>query len=162
MNDDRIPTIGEHRGVGLDDHQSPERLAVVKREIDAVLDGTNEVKQLLVEICADVTWSPEAKLLSAAKCRAMFELAAEGREARQPSTCGLSRRAPARSIANAGAILGLSAPCSTLGASQAWPVPYGARCRWPMTRPPMAARIVPWLPTLLALAFIAAVACGLL
>jgi hypothetical protein len=28
MNDDSIPTIGEHRGVGLHDHQSPSGLPV--------------------------------------------------------------------------------------------------------------------------------------
>jgi hypothetical protein len=77
MNDDSIPTIGEHRGVGLHDHQSPKRLARVTREIDTVL-GVNHIT-LLLEIAADVTWSPEARLTAAAKLRAMHELSVEKR-----------------------------------------------------------------------------------
>ncbi|BCG94366.1 hypothetical protein [Mesorhizobium sp. 131-2-1] len=77
---DRIPTIGEHRGVGLHDHQSPERLALVRREIDSVLDLADAT--LLVEICGDVTWSPEARLTSAAKLQAMHQLSAEDRKSR--------------------------------------------------------------------------------
>ncbi len=86
MNDDSIPTIGEHRGVGLHDHQSPKRLARVTREIDTVL-GVNDIT-LLLEIAADVTWSPEARLTAAAKLRAMHELADDQTQHR-PS---LSRR----------------------------------------------------------------------
>ncbi|RAZ90160.1 hypothetical protein DPM33_15135 [Mesorhizobium hawassense] len=79
-NRDRIPTIGEHRGVGLHDHQDEERLATVRREIDAVLDLTDPT--LLVETCADVTWSPEARLTAAAKLKAMHQIAAEDRKVR--------------------------------------------------------------------------------
>jgi len=36
-DDDAIPVIGLHRGVPLEDQQSPARLALVRREIDLVL-----------------------------------------------------------------------------------------------------------------------------
>ncbi len=39
--DDAIPVIGLHRGVPLEDQQSPERLALVKTEIDHVLGMTD-------------------------------------------------------------------------------------------------------------------------
>ncbi|RJT28122.1 hypothetical protein D3227_35085 [Mesorhizobium waimense] len=81
MNEnDRIPRVGEYRGVGLHDNQSPERLAVVKRELDSVLDLADAT--LLVEIVGDVTWSPEARLTAAAKLRAMHQIAAEDRKSR--------------------------------------------------------------------------------
>lgn len=77
---DRIRCIGEHRGIGLHDCQSEERLAVVRRELDVVLE-LNDIT-LLTEICGDPTWSPEARLTAAAKLRAVHELAAEDRAAR--------------------------------------------------------------------------------
>ena len=76
----RIPTIGEHRGVGLHDHQDEARLNVVRREIDSVLELADAT--LLVEIAADVSWSPEARLTAAAKLKAMHQLAAEDRKTR--------------------------------------------------------------------------------
>ncbi|MER9590928.1 hypothetical protein NKI94_19245 [Mesorhizobium australicum] len=77
---DRIPTIGEHRGVGLHDCQSKERLALVRREIDSVLD-LHDIT-LLVEVAADVGWSPEARLLAASKLKAMHQISAEDRKSR--------------------------------------------------------------------------------
>ena len=79
-DDDRIPTIGEHRGVPLHDGQDEARLAVVRRELDAVLDLKDIT--LLTEICGDATWSPEARLTSAAKLKATHQIAAEERAAR--------------------------------------------------------------------------------
>ena len=40
-DDDAIPVIGLDRGVPLEDHQSPERLALVRAEIDHVLGVTD-------------------------------------------------------------------------------------------------------------------------
>jgi hypothetical protein len=77
---DRIPTIGEYKGVPLHDYQSEERLTVVKREIDSVL-GVDDIT-LLVELCASPEWSPESRLLAAAKLRARHQLAAEDRRSR--------------------------------------------------------------------------------
>ncbi|MER8431384.1 hypothetical protein [Mesorhizobium caraganae] len=76
----RIPTVGEYRGIGLHDHQDEARLVLVRRELDTVLD-LHDIT-LLVEICADPTWSPEARLLAAAKLRARHQLAAEDRRSR--------------------------------------------------------------------------------
>ncbi|PBB20556.1 hypothetical protein [Mesorhizobium sp. WSM4313] len=77
---DRIPVIGEHRGVALHDYQDEARLAVVRCELDSVLDLADAT--LLVEIVADVSWSPEARLTAAAKLKAMHQLAAEDRKTR--------------------------------------------------------------------------------
>ena len=72
---DRIHCIGEHRGVGLHDCQSEERLAVVRRELDVVLD-LNDIR-LLTEICGDFTWSPEARLYR--RCEAQGRARTRGR-----------------------------------------------------------------------------------
>jgi hypothetical protein len=64
----------------LHNFQSEERLAVVRASIDAVFDLHDIV--LLVEVCADPSWPPEARLLAAARLHAMHQLAAENREAR--------------------------------------------------------------------------------
>lgn len=83
MNDDeadRIPICGYYRNVPMHDRQDEARLAVVRREIDAVLDLSG--LKLLVEICPDQRWSPEARLLAAARLKAMHQIAAEDRRVR--------------------------------------------------------------------------------
>lgn len=82
MSDDIIPIVGRHRGVPLHDRQDEARLTVVRAEIDRVLDLSDVDK--LIELCGNVTWSPEARLTAAAKLRAMYELAAEDRKTRPP------------------------------------------------------------------------------
>jgi hypothetical protein len=79
-NDDRIPCVADHRGIGLHDSQSEKRLALVKRELDSVLDLSDVHK--LIAICGNVAWSPEARLTAGAKLRAMHELATEDRKTR--------------------------------------------------------------------------------
>ncbi|MER9005911.1 hypothetical protein NKI15_19970 [Mesorhizobium sp. M0862] len=74
---DKIPTVGEYRGIGLHNHQDAERLALVRREIDTVFDLDDIA--LLVEVCASPEWSPESRLLAAAKLKARHQLAAEDR-----------------------------------------------------------------------------------
>lgn len=76
----KIPIVAEHKGVGLHDCQDETRLALVRREIDSVFD-LHDIT-LLVEICADPTWSPESRLLAAAKLKARHQLAAEDRRSR--------------------------------------------------------------------------------
>lgn len=76
----RITTIGEYKGVPLHDQQGEARLAVVRREIDSVL-GLDDIN-LLVEVCASPEWSPESRLLAAAKLMARHQLAAEDRKTR--------------------------------------------------------------------------------
>jgi hypothetical protein len=79
-DDDMIPTVGIHRGVGLHDHQSEARLSEVRRAIDAVFN-VEESRELL-RIAADPRWPPEARLLAAAKLEAMFEIATDERKVR--------------------------------------------------------------------------------
>jgi hypothetical protein len=79
-DDDTIPIVAIHRGVGLHDQQSPERLDVVRRAIDDVFDGT-DVGQLS-RIADDPRWPPEARLFAAAKLEALLEIAADERTVR--------------------------------------------------------------------------------
>ena len=77
----RFPIIETHRGVGIHDFQTPERIeSVVKPAIDAVhaMTGANA----LFQYARSPMHPPEARLLAAAKLEAMFELAAEHRETR--------------------------------------------------------------------------------
>ena len=60
-----IPIIGYHRGVGLHDQQSPERLAIVRAEIDRVIELSDLVE--LVKWAEDVAHAPEGRLLAGAK-----------------------------------------------------------------------------------------------
>jgi hypothetical protein len=80
-NDARIPIIGHHRGVGLHDEQDEARLAVVRSEIDFVMDRLSAVPDLY-EFACDVSHAPESRLLAGTKALAVFELAAEDRVAR--------------------------------------------------------------------------------
>ncbi len=78
--DDKIPTIGTYRGVGLHDQQSPERLDVVRAAIDQVFDVV-DIRELL-KIAASPRWPPEARLLAAAMLEAMMQIAADERKVR--------------------------------------------------------------------------------
>lgn len=75
-----IPKQGEHRGVGLHVFQDETRLAVVRAAIDRVYLLNDPTK--LFDFAGDPFEPPEARLLAAARCEAMFEIAAEKREVR--------------------------------------------------------------------------------
>jgi hypothetical protein len=77
---DIIPTVGEHRGVGLHDCQTPERLEIVRRAIDDVFDVADFRK--LLAIAGGPRWPPEARLFAAAKLQAIHQIAADKREVR--------------------------------------------------------------------------------
>jgi hypothetical protein len=79
--DDLIPIVGFHRGVGLHDQQSPERLELVKAEIDFVFDSLTDLKEL-ADYAGDMSHSPESRLLAGALVEARWQLAAEDRRAR--------------------------------------------------------------------------------
>jgi hypothetical protein len=94
--DDAIPVIGLHRGVPLEDHQSPERLALVRAEIDHVLGMTDA--GALADWADDPWHSPESRQLACAM--AMWTVAAETRALRpgislerlRASTAGLGSK----------------------------------------------------------------------
>src|SRR2546430_8960160 len=93
--DDAIPVIGLHRGVPLEDHQSPERLGVVRAEIDHALSMTDAVAP--AEWAGDSWHSPESRQLACAMVLSMWTVATERREPRpdidpervEASTAGL-------------------------------------------------------------------------
>jgi hypothetical protein len=97
-SDDAIPIIGLHRGVPLEDQQSPERLALVKAEIDHVLRMTNASE--LADYAGDSWHSPESRQLACAMAETAWTVAAETRNNRPPidlerlraSTAGLGSR----------------------------------------------------------------------
>src|SRR6266436_3493040 len=75
---DRIPAVEVYKGCRIHDQQPPERIeTVVKPEIDRVF-AISDPRQLF-EICKNVSWSPEARLLCRARLLAGWELATEGR-----------------------------------------------------------------------------------
>jgi hypothetical protein len=96
--DDAIPTVGSYKGIPLEDQQTPERLAVVRREIDVVLGLTDP--SALVRWAADSWHSPESRQLACAMAESMWVVAAETRNNRPPidleklraSTAGLGSR----------------------------------------------------------------------
>jgi hypothetical protein len=79
----KIPIVGHHRGVPLHDQQPEARLAVVRAEIDCVLDRIEDVGALY-RFAADQANSPESRLLASAKIQGIWQLRAESREARPP------------------------------------------------------------------------------
>jgi hypothetical protein len=80
MDNDEIPTVGTHRGVPLEDHQSDARLEVVRREIDVVLGMTDPGE---LARWADDPWhSPESRQLACAMAESMWAVAAETRALR--------------------------------------------------------------------------------
>lgn len=73
-----IPIVERYRGIGLHDHQDPERLAVVRAEIDRVYEIAADERQLW----AWVEWrpnSPESRLFAKALLLARVEAAKEKR-----------------------------------------------------------------------------------
>jgi hypothetical protein len=72
--DDAIGIAGYHRGIGLHDHQPPARLKIVPRHIDRAFALTDVGE--LYDFAGDVMKAPEARILAAAKCEALFEHAA--------------------------------------------------------------------------------------
>jgi hypothetical protein len=78
--DDAIPVIGLHRGVPLEDQQSPERLALVRAEIDLVL-AMNDPGEL-ADYAGNSCHAPEARLLAAAMAETAWTVAAETRALR--------------------------------------------------------------------------------
>lgn len=84
--DDRIPVAETYRGVGIHDQQDLQRIAQVKADIDTV-HGLDDWQQL-EKVCADVTIAPEARLLAAAKCEAIFQIAVDERRERPPIDLG--------------------------------------------------------------------------
>lgn len=79
-DNDEIPIVGTHRGVGLHDQQSPERLVEVRRAIDRVFEEHDFDR--LFAIARDITWAPEARLFAAAKLEAAFQMAVDERRER--------------------------------------------------------------------------------
>jgi hypothetical protein len=78
--DDAIPTVGSYRGVPLEDGQSPQRLEVVRREIDLVLGMTDA--GALARWAEDAWHSPESRQLACAMAESMWVVAAETRNNR--------------------------------------------------------------------------------
>jgi hypothetical protein len=78
--DDRIPTVGAHRGIGLHDCQSPARIKLVKAAIDRVARMSDVME--LVDFAADAVQPPEARLFAANKAEIHYQLAAEERRNR--------------------------------------------------------------------------------
>src|SRR5262245_28686696 len=76
----KIPIVEIYRGIGLHDHQDETRLAVVRVEIDQVF-GMTRLHELF-DFLTDIGRAPESRMLAAAKLEAVWELAAEDREAR--------------------------------------------------------------------------------
>jgi hypothetical protein len=76
----QIPTIAVHRGIGIHDHQTPGRIKTVKAAIDRVARMSDIME--LVDFAADPQQPPEARLFSANKLEAEYELAAEERRNR--------------------------------------------------------------------------------
>ena len=75
---DRIPCAEVYKGCRVHDSQPRARIeGVVKPEIDRVF-GISDPRELF-DICRNVSWSPEARLLCRARLLAGWELATEGR-----------------------------------------------------------------------------------
>jgi hypothetical protein len=79
LNDD-LPIACHHKGVAIFANQPARRIALIKKEIDQIHRISDPVR--LSEIAADSSWAPEARIYSAALCRAALQRAVERREAR--------------------------------------------------------------------------------
>ena len=75
-----IPVVEMYRGVGLHDQQPPERLELVRREIDLVWAMTKP-RDLFAFACNERN-APEARLFAEALCESVHVLAAETRSLR--------------------------------------------------------------------------------
>jgi hypothetical protein len=82
LEDDAIPIVALHRGIGIEDGQPVERIEVVKRAIDRV-HGMDDLEQLVV-FAANAHNPPESRLFAAAKVEVLFELCVEERRIRPP------------------------------------------------------------------------------
>lgn len=82
-DDDAIPVVEVYRGVGIEDQQPPERIELVKSEIDRVhrMGGIVE----LADYAGDANLPPEARMLAGARAEALWELAGEERRQRPVS-----------------------------------------------------------------------------
>ncbi len=88
--DDRIPIVGTHRGVGIHAFQPRERIdRVVKPAIDAVFGLSDP--DALTDYVQDPTHPPEARLFAAARVEALWQLAADNRELRPKVSLTLLR-----------------------------------------------------------------------
>jgi hypothetical protein len=76
----KIPIVEVYRGVGLHDQQSPARLAVVRAEIDRVIELSDLVA--LVEWAKDIGHAPESRLLAGAKAVAIISSFGNARQKR--------------------------------------------------------------------------------
>jgi hypothetical protein len=80
-DDDQIPIIETYRRVGVHDGQPAERIeSIVKPAIDVVHSMADPLA--LFSYALDAANPPEARIFAAAKCEAIWELAAESRVAR--------------------------------------------------------------------------------
>ena len=78
-DDDAIPVVEVYRGVGIEDQQPPERIELVRREIDRVHRMSAIVE--LADYAGDAGHPPEARMLAGARAEALWELAGEERRA---------------------------------------------------------------------------------
>jgi hypothetical protein len=76
----QIPTIATHRGIGIHDHQTPERIRIVKAAIDRVA-GVSDVLEL-ADFASNPLEPPEARLFAANKVEVEYQVAAEERRNR--------------------------------------------------------------------------------
>jgi hypothetical protein len=90
--DDAIPVVEVYCGVGIEDQQPPERIELVKREIDRVHRMSGIVE--LADYAGDASLPPEARMLAGARAEALWELAGEERRVR-PISLELLRAATA-------------------------------------------------------------------
>ena len=88
MDNDAIPTIGNHRGISLEDRQSGARLGLVRAEIDRVL-GMSDPGEL-ADYAGSPWHAPEARQLAAAMAETAWTVAAETRALR-PSGISLEQ-----------------------------------------------------------------------
>jgi hypothetical protein len=77
---DQIAALEVYKGCPIHDCQGPERVEIVRREIDAVFALTDTA--MLLRYCWDVTRPPEGRLLAAAKIEASCQIAAGERRTR--------------------------------------------------------------------------------
>ena len=75
-----MPIGSTHKDVGIFAGQSARRVGTIKKEIDKIGKVSDLVQ--LYEIAGDCSWSPEARLYSAARCIGGLQRAAEHRQLR--------------------------------------------------------------------------------
>jgi hypothetical protein len=80
MIDDDVPVAERYRQVGIHADQSPERIRLVRREVDRVFDQINGDIVQLVEWAIDARHSPESRQLAGVLAEALHESSAEARQ----------------------------------------------------------------------------------